>query len=168
MLAEIGIAIAVCATVATALTAFWIAKKIRDSARIARKAVEAQLLVDVLREYSSDAMVNALQTLNNWREEYKEDYKTEFADRYRRKDISVMPINRARRVVFGYFQRVLQLYDGGYVSEGFCDVICQMSGTKTLFEVVEPFEEIVSTIDPNQPYNKNAYAKLRQICKQIT
>ncbi|MCW4005868.1 MAG: hypothetical protein NWF04_04635 [Candidatus Bathyarchaeota archaeon] len=166
MLAEIGVVIAVVATVVTAVTVFWIGRKIKDVTQTARNAVEAQLLVDVLREYSADAMVNALQTLNNWVEEYKDAYIKEFGERYQRKDLSVMPINRARRVVLGYFQRVLQLYDGGYVSADFCNVICRMSGTKILFEVVEPFDEIASQIDPKQPHNKKVFDSLRIICKQ--
>jgi hypothetical protein len=165
MLAEIGILVAAVAAAVAAFVALWATKENRKAIKATLAAVQVQLLLDLLREFSNDAMLESLQTLKNWKREYKESYKSEFEERYKFKDISVIPLNRARQTVLRYFQRMLQLYEGGYLSEGFCNIICNMSGAEVLFEIVEPFEEIASHIETNQTYDKVIFDNLRRICR---
>jgi hypothetical protein len=170
MLEDIGILIIAIVAVVAVFLAYWVVKQNRIENKKAIKSVlavsEGQLLLDMLREYSSDTMSEAVQTLKNWQKEYKESYKTEFAERYKTKDLSVIPLNRARQLVYGYFLRMLKLHEAGYISESFCSIICNSNGTDVLFEAVEPFEEIVAHIEPNKSYNKSTFDNLRRLCQQ--
>ena len=169
MLEDIGILIIAIVAIVAIFLAYFVVKQNRIENKKAVKSFlmvsEGQLLLDLLREYSSDAMSEAVQTLKNWQKEYKEYYKTEFAERYKTKDLSVIPLNRARQLVYGYFLRMLKLQEAGYVSESFCSIICNSNGTDVLFEVLEPFEEIVAHIEPNKSYSKNTFDKLRRLCQ---
>lgn len=165
MLEEIGVFAAAVGAVVAALAALWTAKENRKATKATLVAAKVQLLVDLLREYSADAMSEALQTLKNWRRDYKESYKGEFENRYRTKDISVFPLNRARLTVFRYFQRILQLYEGGYLSKDFCIMILRMSDSEVLFDVVEPFDEIASKIEQTQTSNGSVFDNLRMIIR---
>lgn len=170
MLEDIGIIIIAIVAVIAVLLAYWVVRQNRienkKSMQSFLKLWESQLLLDLLREYSSDTMLEAVQTLKNWQKEYRDSYKNEFAERYRTKDLSIIPINRARQLVLSYFLRTLKLYNGGYVSESLCNIIINNYGTEVLFDVVEPFEEIVAQIDPNKSYDKDAFDNLRRLYQQ--
>jgi hypothetical protein len=163
MLTDIGVFAAAIGAVLAASAALWAAKENRKATKALLVASEVQLLLDLLREYSADSMSEAMQTLKNWRRDYRESYKDEFENRYRTKDISVFPPNRARLTVFRYFQRILQLYKSGYLSQGFCNVILKMGDSEVLFSVVEPFDEIASRIEQTQPNSKAVFDSLRMI-----
>ncbi len=165
MLEEIGVWVFAVASVLAAFLALWTVKEIRKTTKSALSVIEGQLLVDFLREYSSDAVQESLQTLRNWKRDNKNDYKSVFEDLFKHNDISVIPLNRARRTVFRFFQRMLQLYEGRYVSADFCRTICKMSETDVLFDIVEPFDEIVARNDPNHAYDGATFQKLRSICR---
>lgn len=170
MLEDIGIIIIAVVAVIAVLLAYWVVKQNRIENKKSMQSVlklwESQLLLDMLREYSSDTMLEAVQTLKNWQKEYGASYKNEFAEHYRTKDLSIIPINRARQLVLSYFLRMLKLYSGGYVGESFCNIIINNYGTEVLFEVVEPFEEIVAQLDPNKAYDKDAFDNLRRLYQQ--
>ncbi len=166
MFEDIGILIIAVVAVLSVVLAYWVIRQTRidnkKSRQLASKIAEGQLLLDMLREYSSDSMLEAIQTLRNWHKEYKELYKKEFSEKYRIKDLSVIPINRARYLVLNYFVRMLKLYNNQYVSEDFCNIICSSNDAEVLFQVVQPFEEIVSEIDQTKAYNKETFENLRK------
>jgi len=168
MLLEIGIFIVAGSVLATAVIAFLATKEIKNATQATLKGIEAKLLIDLLGEYSSDEMTNAVQTLKNWKTENKEAYISEFEERYKMKDVSIFPVLRACRIVLRYFQRVLQLYEGGYVSGSFCNTIFGLSGTDVLFEIVEPFEVIAPLTESNKPIDIAVFDRFHKLCEKKT
>jgi|WetSurMetagenome_2_1015567.scaffolds.fasta_scaffold92366_2 hypothetical protein len=160
---DIGTLLTAIFTAVAALAALLTIRENRIAVKATYRAVEAELLGDFLKDYSSEEMLNALLRLRDWKEKYKIEFAKKFEQLYRVRSPEALEITKARRTVLHFFQRILMLYNGEYVSKQFCETLFKLRYISLVFEVVEPLEEIVVRVDSKETYNREIFDQLREI-----
>lgn len=135
------------ATFSAALGAFW-------SARNTQKAAEAQILLQLLSQYSSLDMMSKLETLRSY-----EMNKNWFCT-----PVMEEQLNIARRGVKHFFFSAAHLYRAKFVSDEFMVEICRMRGFDMLFDTVKPLEAECRQITPE---DEKIYDILNQFRSKI-
>src|SRR5439155_9000645 len=106
-----------------------------------RKAMEAHLLNQFLREYGSDRMASDLRLLKKWHESKGPAFETDFVQGIDRGDKDAENVERARRRVKHYYYRATQLHLSGLATARFMREICGLAGRGILLEVAGPLEQ---------------------------
>jgi len=160
---DIGTLLTAVFTAVAAFAALLTVRENRKTAKATYMAVEAELLDGFLKDYSSIDMLNALLKLRDWKEKHKDGFAKQFEQLYRERNPEALEVTKARRTVLHFFQRILMLYNSGYVSKRFCSTLFNLRYIGLVFEVVEPLEEIVVRVDSKETYNRAIFDQLREL-----
>jgi hypothetical protein len=122
-----------------------------------RKSLEAELLNDLLREYSTEDMLNFVRTLWDFNEE-----NSDVAKAYREKYKPSERIDLARRGVSQYYQRISKLRKAGYVSDLFVKTVCGTDPIKLIRGIVILIEKAHAEIY-HQKFNEESLEYLLKV-----
>jgi hypothetical protein len=148
---------AVIATVAAVITAILAYKTIRAS----KQSLEAELLYDLLKEYSNGEMRKHLETLHK----LKRSNDADVAKAYKEKYVVGNGLDLARRGVSQYYQRVSRLRGANYVTDLFVKTVCDPKTPELLREIVIPIE-IANGEILDQKYNEEYLQNLLKIIEK--
>lgn len=126
----------------------------RSSAVATKRAVEAQLFSQLMSEYSSPAMAEAILVLKTneraWRTDSGgqtfEQLIARWADRIGRGLPSDDPINNARRRVAHFFWKAARLIEEGLLTGGLREAIQDLNAKDIVYDVVIPLEEALARV----------------------
>lgn len=129
---EISIAVNLVLAVAAVVATFFAYRTIRTT----KQSLEAELLNDLLKEYSTQEMLKFVRTLYDFKGEYPE-----VAKMYQPNYFPSNELDLARRGVSQYYQRISKLKKANYVSELFVKTVCSAGAPELLREIVIPIEK---------------------------
>ena len=139
------------------------------------KTMEGLLLNNLLRDYSSPEMLEAIRVLVDWKEKNGESFADKWIKLAEQGNPDTLTVDKARRMVSHYFRRAITLYNGGYVSKSFLKAVCSSSSTGIIFDIVLPLElalnpsfdidffEVLRSVSPR---SKKSICKLIPVPKQ--
>lgn len=136
--------------------------RVKETSVASTNLAEGQLVNDFLKQYSDKSMLEALRVLDTWQKEQGIDFDEKWIQLLRQGDSKALEVDVARRKVSHYFQNALSLYEKGYASARFMEIICGHSGIDIFYKIVEPLERA-----QDREYDKKPFAKLRQICPAL-
>jgi hypothetical protein len=139
---NIPIAISLVSAVATFITIFFAYKAIKAT----KQSLEAQLLYDLLKKYSTEGMLKHVRTLRNFKADNSDVAKAYIEQRVDGNDLDL-----ARRAVSQYYQRVSRLREADYVTDLFVKTVCDPDTPMLLREIVIPIEK-AHTENYNEKY----------------
>jgi hypothetical protein len=126
-------------TAVSALGAFY-------AAWATKKAAQAQVLLDLLRHYSSVDMSDALRTLRAWHRDHGDAFASHWWNRFKEQYPGAVEVDRARRMVTSYFQDADSLWRADLISEKTLRVAVDKAGFAVLIHVCSPLER---ELNPN-------------------
>ncbi|MDP2682707.1 MAG: hypothetical protein Q8P28_07880 [Deltaproteobacteria bacterium] len=142
IVANIFSAISAIAAMAAAIAA-WCAVK------ASYKGVEAQILVQLRTEFSSQPMHDALRLLS----EYKKSKEGNFTDEFRKlKEINNQEfnnLNNARRIIKGYYLKIYHLHMANIIDEQVIKSLISDIQFDFMMGTLEPFEKIIAVGEYN-------------------
>jgi len=151
------------ATVATAIFAAVAAVGAVCAARATRTAAEAQILLDLLKDYATQDMSDALRTLRGW---YAKDRKG-FAARWKADLTDRIPVaiavDHARRRVTSYFLNVDRLHRAKLISRDTWRAAVDKDGLAVLLVVGQELERRL-----NPKVDLSFVERLRKLCPERT
>lgn len=147
------------ATVVAAVAATIAAWGARAAARETKRAVEAQLLATFLDQYSEPRMHTALDNLRSWVTRHPDASQWSLSDVL--EDEEYIEVDRSRRIVRSYFDRVVRLRRQRYITKSFVEEIVRDQGIKILFEIIEPLEQATG-----KDFDSSTYDALRRYYKK--
>ena len=125
------------------------------------KAAELHLLAQLLEEYASPKMEDALRTLRRFLD--KRGGAGEVARFIEEERALHATTKAARRKVHHYFKKCYRFYEHGLLSKDTLGLIVDVHGYKLLFDVVKPLSEAV-TPPRADPESDGWFDRLREIC----
>lgn len=136
--------------VATAAAAF----ATRSSAHAAKRTVEAQLYIQLMSEYSSADMAQAILVLKTnergWRNDSEgrtfDQMLTRWAERIARGMPSDDPVNNARRRVAHFFWKAARLIEEGLLTGGLRQAIQELNAKDLMYDLVTPMEQALARL----------------------
>lgn len=108
------------------------------AARATKRAAEGQILLELLSEYATPEMAEALVTLRAWKVVKGEAFASEWATA--RDEPAGQAVDRARRYVTSYFQNTDQLWQIGLISKRTTRAAVDKAGLAVLLYVCVPLE----------------------------
>ena len=145
-------------TLATAVAAWVSAHQAKRAVRETHRDTQAQLVASLLDAYASEEMLDACVELERWRS--KEGAR--FAEKFRKLRIedydNIRQLDRARRRVSHYFQKVCTLYTSGLLDETLVRIAASRQQVMFYREVLEPLEAAVSP-----EYDSSSFDTLGQL-----
>lgn len=128
----------------------------------ARAALQAQLLFQFIKEYSEPQMCTALQTLINWKSQYRDKFDTEYIKRLKKGEEKALEVHYARRQVSSYFSRAFRLYKTCFIRKRILQEIGAVEGINIYYDIVEKLEQKL-----NLEYDKKTFEQINKICGRI-
>jgi hypothetical protein len=150
---DISIAVNLVLAVAAVVTIFFAYKTIKAT----QQSLEAELLNDLLKEYSTQEMLKFVRTLYDFNEQ-----NSEVAKAYKEKYTAGNDLDLARRGVSQYYQRISKLKKANYVTELFVKTLCSGRTPELLREIVIPIEKAHAEIY-KQSFNEESLQYLLRI-----
>ncbi len=138
-----------------------------------KKVVQGRLFVELLRDYSSEDMRQALQLLSDpmetrikdeklWSANWLPKWLTQRKYVHTRGDYitHAKQVDRARRRVSHYFQNALQFYlKNEIIDQHSLRTICTLDGIRLFYGIVEWLEQAI-----NPKYDYEAFDRLLEFC----
>ena len=137
----LGVLIAMVAAVA----AWKSASAASQAAQVTRDTSVAQLMAGLMAEYSSEKMLGAMITLRRFQSEHGIEFAAKFRQKRQSDYDTVAFVDKARRRVSHYFQRVVEIYDLGFLNRSSLERLATKGQIEFFLEVIEPLEEAITT-----------------------
>jgi hypothetical protein len=139
----------------------------RRSSQIAAKSAQAALYLRFQQEYATDKMLDDLNELRDWQQEYPLDFANRWGEQYFKKPKTdkACSLNKARRHVSHFFGAIADLYDRNYLSEPLARRLADLTGIDLMFDVVEPLEDQLGK-QIGKPYDKVPFDTLHGLTKR--
>ncbi len=161
--------VAVAAAVAAAVSAFFAAK----NSIAARKAIEAQLVNDLLREYSSSEFLASAHAVTDW---FSDPTRIKaalwaFTQNHRHEGSPAARVNEARRQLSHYYLRCWRYREAKYLSgRAFALVACKQSLTTVVLSYVWELEKALHEDNPRRtrdwPDRTREFNEIARHCHQ--
>jgi hypothetical protein len=156
-LASVGVAL--CSTIAAAVSAYFSFR----SSRTAADAAETNLVLRFRSEYASDQMLTDLRCLREWRELHGHKFAKIWRQKFDQRDEKALTVDRARRRVSSFFGTIFDLHHAGLVPTRIKKLVIDLAGIDLLYDVVELLElELAADPDARARIKENFY-KIRQL-----
>ena len=107
------------------------------AAKATRDAAQANIIVEVMRYFTSDDMRTAGKSLHNYKTQYGDDFVEAFK-KSRNEDV-----DQARRKVKGYHKTIYSLHINKKISDKIVDTLISDDQLDLLLDIVEPLEHVV-------------------------
>ncbi len=129
------------------------------SARLTKKATEAQLFSSIYSKYGLPEMRLSLRRLRKWEFEKGDEFAAKWKIAFDAGDKDAHNVELASKHVRAYFLLPLRLYEASYVSKKFVKEVCLVAGRNILYDIVEALENAF-----NPAYDRSKIEKIRKIC----
>lgn len=133
------------AAISAAIAAFAAWKSIESS----KKTTEAQILLKLRTEFSTQKMHDALKLIGS----FKREHGGKFVERFRalkgEENDEFNALNNARRIVKGYFLNVCYLHQSGAINRESVLVLISKDSFDLILETLEPMERVILVSVPN-------------------
>jgi hypothetical protein len=144
LVSDIGEVVVALATCAAAIAAWVAARAAREGVDATRRASEALLLLEALREYNGAEMGEALTRLSGWGRSVRDQGERTIVEEWRLTTAGKDSLNAARRRVTSYFSNLDELREAGLISERTWRTATDKAGLGVLFDVCAPLEPEVN------------------------
>jgi hypothetical protein len=141
--------------VAGGITALYL---VYQTSRETRRAAQANLLSQLLSEYASPEMQEAIRSLHRWRRAHPHDFVDSFIDLLNRQDPLGDQLDGYRRYTYRYFHKIRSLCQARLVEPEWIDfAFTNAVVARFLNEVLEPLQKAHNEAIVNVPYNKGLF-----------
>ncbi len=123
---------------AVAAIAAWRAVKVSNT------GVEAQILLYLRTEFSSQPMHDALRLLSNFKSTHGGDFVAQFRKNKENNDQTFIDLNNARRVVKGYYLKVYHLQKAIIIDKQIIKSLISDIQFDFMIDTLEPFEKVIA------------------------
>lgn len=124
-----------------------------------KRAAEAQILLDLLNDYATPEMAEALRTLRSWQEQHGDEFADNWELGMATSDANADAVDHARRRVSAYFQNVDELWQNRLISRNTARAAVDKAGLPVLINVCGPLERRL-----NPRVNLGFMRRLRALC----
>jgi hypothetical protein len=129
------------------------------AARATRRAAEAQLLRDMIEQYASPTMNEALRTLASWWELHGEAFARVWSEQ---RDFGpAMKVNEARRLVASYYEGADRLHQSSLITKSTLIAAVDNVGLGILINIIAPLEREINSLAETE-----YIGRLSQLCPQ--
>jgi hypothetical protein len=139
-------------TFLTCLITAYAAWQAKRAAQETRNSIVAQITSSLLDAYATDEMLHAMLLLSEWAKEYGANFADEYGQRRGEKYQQVENVDRARRRISHYFEKIYALWKLKLIDESIVRAVASAEQVKFLHEKVEPLE---ATLNPQ--YEKSIF-----------
>ena len=120
---------------------------------------EAQILLDLLNDYATPEMAEALRTLRSWQEQHGDEFADNWELGMATSDANADAVDHARRRVSAYVQNVDELWQNRLISRNTARAAVDKAGLAVLTNVCDPLERRL-----NPRVNLGFMRRLRALC----
>jgi len=150
----IAAGISVLLTLGIAIATFNSARAARYAAERTNKTIHGQIIIELLKEYSSSSMYDAAKVVRDWMDKNRKKSAGDF----------IMAITKelhfARRIIAHYFNKIYIIYKNDLIDEIILRDILTPIEIKFYRECVQPIDATIREYDPS---NFDALCKLYYI-----
>ena len=153
------------ATVASAAFAMFSAiaglltvREARRSVLETRKLAQASLMSELLDEFNSDEMLNAMVCLRLFKDEHGNEFANKFALKRRGSWDNIRKLDGDRRKVKKFFQKIYKLWKINILGNDFVKGVITYDQLRFCFDVVIPLEIAI-----NSRFDRRAFDELSEI-----
>jgi hypothetical protein len=112
--------------------------------KASHRGVEAQILIQLRTEFSSQPMHDALRLLREFKSTHGGDFVAQFRKHKENNDQTFIDLNNARRVIKGYYLKVYHLQKANIIDKQIIKSLISDIQFDFMIGVLEPFEKVIA------------------------
>jgi hypothetical protein len=127
------------------LTAFYTLKAARAtlaSARATQDSSQAYLLSQLISEYASDGMLDALREISDWRRDNPDDFADKYATLRIKNEARGLELDKYRRRISHYFTKLRIFCERNLINKSIIEEFFLQGTFEFIRDVIQPLEEI--------------------------
>jgi len=112
--------------------------------KASQRGVEAQILLQLRTEFSSQLLHDAFRLLSDFKTTHGGDFVVQFRKHKENNDQTFIDLNNARRVIKGYYLKVYHLQKANIIDKQIIKSLISDIQFDFMIGVLEPFEKVIA------------------------